>query len=1324
MGLLVAKTGSDFMSGDNSNVLADYDGRVRLASNNLFPDPGLRMFDEASGLHRYLELEAPPKPTHWAPYMRDKNKVKNMARQVLAPISLEEHTFDQEDELIHGPSPVDELRALAIAEPLAPDAKPYMVSDLMGLPEGYYCIAWGFIPDDNWNSNNANRTNPGPRSEPFYLAQGQGFLLATPTDISSKVHGLELWISEPRMDENPVLATQQARRAPMFAIARWQVRGLDDFVRVVGPFKRTVEEVMPLPEKRNLTFVGNKKDMPALKVREDNTHHKHDEQINAQVAYAFQTESGIGEVKVSGGWHKTQPGRRAIMFEPADFEMRDDNEETHRERKREREQDGKSNDNNETNRDNADENTDSRGREKRKKQGDRIRGWRPFVRFKATDDPDNPDDEHGVTEWYMIVDKGGKNAFKDKGQRAVVIESEPGKWPRHHSTELVRVNIEEKDESGVKDPTEAPEAPSGDFILDLNTSGLTPGKHFVKTSLFVVDQLEENESRTSEETVVDVDMGEGIRVRRPRWHNLVDNDDASEADLEDFNKPLGWDYTKPFPTNVNVHTPKRGGVVYEDNSNASTTYMAFRTPVATLRPNDTLKYILRFKLDMYGVASGKLQFVLEEYDMVDGVPQLINARVIRGWSDRVKERTLEYKLSLNQNDSNNFQNKHIRLDPNTKEIRLRFEGVGNTAHGTRNFNAEVSNYGVFRGWARPRKSKRLDARRAEGKEPQDINYPHGGYCVVVEDPLETNPISSTWVTYDRERFEDNTAFTANWTLTSVGAVTGGRGQDWAISDTWGWRSAKTTTGAAASYYIEQILAAAHDDLWVSGEFFIQTNNNVGLVDMYHIRSNTNTRLAEIGINTDKTVRLTITNASGVTTTHNSTKKLVAGDLGLIEIGITGAGTAACTVQVYLQRDEGERTEIINVTGVNMTGKTAQRVRVGGDDNVGGALWDFYYDDVHITDKSIYDLNNYTYQAGNSIEYYGPYDTPKTTEYGPRGVRVPVKGGETYTVAMNVSTMDVTQNTSVMRWRARDKNHKILESYDFVAKGLEGDTPWTRYTQTFTVPIDTAYIEWYANNIGAGTIGIHGIQLEKGSVATEYTDKNALSGYLSVYFRTAPEGMSATDPLNALALVDKIRSITCLITDTENTSWSVQYRSGDSLGSLGSYTSLVENLSKEHSYIEVKITLTSSSDTESPELRRVEIDLARPIAHLLRDDGTEYAGGVLVNNLNAEHPNRNVERVQFASGAFGDHTWGTVVNRKVTMHVMAWRPETVTEIAGAYGEEFVRYQTPFGRWTIRLDAQPEFETDPLTRIYLNAERTEFFQKYETDITGWIEAEEIF
>jgi hypothetical protein len=44
--------------------------------------------------------------------------------------------------------------------------------------------------------------------------------------------------------------------------------------------------------------------------------------------------------------------------------------------------------------------------------------------------------------------------------------------------------------------------------------------------------------------------------------------------------------------------------------------------------------------------------------------------------------------------------------------------------------------------------------------------------------------------------------------------------------------------------------------------------------------------------------------------------------------------------------------------------------------------------------------------------------------------------------------------------------------------------------------------------------------------------------------------------------------------------------------------------------------------------------------------------------------------------------------------------------------------------MRLDAQPEFETDPLTRIYLDAERTEFFQKYETDITGWIEAEEIF
>jgi hypothetical protein len=1322
MGLLVAKTGSDFMSGDNDNVLADYDGRVRLASNNLFPDPGLRMFDEATSLHRYLELEAPPAPTHWAPYIRDLNKVKNSARQVLAPLSLDEHTYDQEDELIHGPSPVDELRALAIAEPLAPEARAYMVSDLMGLPEGYYCIAWGYIPDDNWNSAAANRTNPGPRSDPFYLAQGQGFLLATPSDISSKVQALELWITEPRMNENPVLATQAARRAPMFAIARWRVRGLDDFVRVVGPFKRNVEEVMPLPERRNLTFIGNRKDMPALKVREDNTHHRHDEQINAQVAYAFQTESGIGEVK-KGGWHKTQPGRRAIMFEPADFEMRDDNEETHRERKQEREQDGKIDDSKETNRDGADENTDSRNREKRKKETNRIKGWRPFVRFKATNDPDDPDDEHGVTEWYMIVDKGGKNAYKDKGQHAVVLESEPGKWPRHHSTELVRVNIEDKDESGVKDPTEAPEAPEGDFILDLDTSGLTPGKHFVKSSLFVVDEFEEEESSASLETQVQIAMGEGIRVRRPRWHNLMDNDDATEQDLEDFNQPLGWDYTKPFPTNVKVHTPKRGGVVYEDNSNASTTYMAFRTPVATLR-NDTNHYILRFKLDMYGVSSGKLQFVIEEYDMVDDVPQLINARVVRGWSDRVKEHVFEYKLSLNQNDPNNFKNKRIRLDPDTKQIRLRFEGVGNTGHGVRNFNAEVSNFGVFRGWGRPRKSKRLRVKRAEGKEPQDINYPHGGYCVIVEDPLETNPIDSTWATYKYESFENSANFTSAWTLTSSGAVAGGRGEDWAIGDSWGWRSAKTTTGAAAHYYIDHVLSTARANAFISTKFFIQTSNNVGLVDILRLRSNSNTRMAEVGVNTDKTLRLTVSNTSGTVTTHNSTKKLEAGDMGILELGITGAGTANATIKVFVQRDDGDRTEWISVTGVDMTSKTVQRGRVGGEDSTNGALWDFYFDDIYITDKSIYDPLNFTYQPGNVIEYYGPYDTPKTTEYGPRGVRVPVKGGETYTVAQNVSTMDVTANTSVMRWRARDRNHKILESYDFVAKDLTGDTPWTRYTQTFTVPIDTAYIEWYENDIGAGTIWVHGIQLEKGGSATAYTDKNALSGYLSVFFRTSPEGMSATDPLNALARVDQIRSITNLITDTDNTSWSVEYRSGNSLGSLGSYSPLVENLSREHSYIEVKITLTSSSDTESPELRRIEIDLARPIAHLLREDGTEFAGGVLVNSLNAEHPVRNVERVQFASGAYGDHTWGTVINRKMSMHVLAFRPETVTEIAAAYGEEFVRVQTPLGRWTLRLDAAPEFETDPMSRIYLNQERTEFFQKYETDITGWIEAEELF
>lgn len=1308
------------MSGDNNNVRSDYEGRVRLSGKNLFPDPGLNMFDPKTGIHRYLLLEAPPRPTHWGVYIRDANKVKNSARQVLSPIPLQDSTYDQEDELVHGPSPVDESKALAIAHPIVPDANAYPVSNTIGLPEGYYCIAWGLIPDEDWQKPQAAMTNPGPRSEPFYLAQGQGFMLPTPTEFSSNITALALWITEPRFSTDPVIGAQRARLAPMFVVDRWRVRGLNDFVRVVGPFAKRVSEQAQLPENRNLTFVGDPKNMPRLRVRRDTVHHKHDERIVCQVGYAFQTDAGIGAVKVQGGWESAAPGRRAIVFEPEDFELRKPNAKTNEERKKEREDTGSVNQSNETNAAGEDETTDSRGRPKEKETTRRIRGWRPLVRFKATDDKNDPDDEHGVTEWFMIVDKGGKNAFREKGEQAIILESEPGKWPKHGKTELVRVSIEHADYSGVGEPTEAPEAPEGDMILDLNTSGLTPGKHMVKTSLFVLEDGEEQESLPSPERAVQVTPGAGIRVRRPKFHNLADNDDASELDLEDFNKPLGWDFNKPFPNNVRVYNPRRGGVVIEDSSNSLSTYWALRTPVATLT-EDTNRFLIRFNVSIGRHASGRLKAILEEYDMVNGVPQLIAARVFRGWTSPVDDREYIIKLTKNLTDGFN-KNRKLRINNNTKQVRVRFEMDGGNGAGARNMDVEVSQYGVFKEWARPRKSRRLEAKRAETPEPKDTVYPHGGYCVIVDEPNNGNPFTPNFGTYHSMYFESQTSYQDYWEEFAGANTAGGRGMDWAIEGNWGYRAAKTLQGSATARFITHTQPVDRTEVTLGTDFFIQTLNNVNAVDMIWLRRADGNNLVRVGVNSNNRLTLAIPRVGG-TDTYTSTKVIEPGDLGRLEIHVSGLDSAAGRVRVYLTVGDGRRVTVFDVQGINYTGLTCRGMRIGADD-LGGTntLWDIYYDNVLLTDTP---TDNVTYASGNHIEYYGPAFTPKDGIYGPTGVRVPVKGGQTYTVGVNVATEDTALGSSVMRWRARTAEHRIIETYDYVAKGLPEDSDWTRYTQTFTVPVGTAYIEWFENNLGHGTVRIHGIQIEKGAVATEFTDKNALNGDLSVFFQTAPAGITPNDPMQALTVVSAIRDITTVITEDEDTSFAVDFRGGNSLGTLGSYVTTVDGLSKDHKFIEVRIKLSSSSDTDSPELSRIEIDLARPHSHLLREDGTEFPGGVLVNNIAAEHLIHNVERVQFSSGAVGDHTWGNVVLRRIpNMDITAFRPETVAEITNIYGNGFVRLQTPYGRWTIRIDEEPVFDTNPNSRLYLDPQRSEYFQVYKATVAGIIEAEEVF
>jgi hypothetical protein len=232
----------------------------------------------------------------------------------------------------------------------------------------------------------------------------------------------------------------------------------------------------------------------------------------------------------------------------------------------------------------------------------------------------------------------------------------------------------------------------------------------------------------------------------------------------------------------------------------------------------------------------------------------------------------------------------------------------------------------------------------------------------------------------------------------------------------------------------------------------------------------------------------------------------------------------------------------------------------------------------------------------------------------------------------------------------------------------------------------------------------------------------------VYFQTAPGDMDIDDPMQeSMGAVDAIRGVDAVIIDDDETSYSVDFRSGETLGSLGSYTTLPENLNKDHEYIEVRVNLTSSSDVNSPELRRIEIDLDRPYSHLLRGDGTEYPGSVLVSEVNAEHPTRQVEVVQYASGDVGHHTWGNVVLRRIpTMKLTAFRKEAVEEIVESFGEEMQRLQTPYSRIVFRFEEVPAFETNPMTRIYLGdgTDKSHFFQRYEATVAALVEEEELF
>ncbi len=242
------------MSGENYNVMSDYEGTAMLSPiYNLVPDPDFGDYTEATAELRYWDLGEPPTPDGWMPFVTDGKTQKVYSRQSTGPVTA--LIYDVTDELVPGGTPLDPSETIDIAPPMPPIVKAFRVSKAVGFPAGWYCIAYGWVMGGGGKGNkrkknhkNSKRgTGPGPRSDAFEVAQGQGLLVTAPVEIPEDVVGVEYYLTMPEKTE------VQALTGHLYMQESFSTKAHPKVFRMTGPFSKKHKW-----NGKNTTFIGGK----------------------------------------------------------------------------------------------------------------------------------------------------------------------------------------------------------------------------------------------------------------------------------------------------------------------------------------------------------------------------------------------------------------------------------------------------------------------------------------------------------------------------------------------------------------------------------------------------------------------------------------------------------------------------------------------------------------------------------------------------------------------------------------------------------------------------------------------------------------------------------------------------------------------------------------------------------------------------------------------------------------------------------------------------------------------------------------------------------
>lgn len=267
------------------------------------------------------------------------------------------------------------------------------------------------------------------------------------------------------------------------------------------------------------------------------------------------------------------------------------------------------------------------------------------------------------------------------------------------------------------------------------------------------------------------------------------------------------------------------------------------------------------------------------------------------------------------------------------------------------------------------------------------------------------------------------------------------------------------------------------------------------------------------------------------------------------------------------------------------------------------------------------IENYAGAGINAVEYYAPWDTVQQERLLFEDFDVPVRGGQTYTLQVEVEGDGLENGCELFRGVWVDDEGEIVGQTNGInlPVGVPGRINGV-VSKTITAPPYAAEWRARANTLGRGRLVVSKPQLERGAAATVWTSDYHPVGQVTQGFDTWCPGAPITASNGIMSAIKELYDIVARADDPEGTSVSARIAFKEELtDSWGPWFSSPAELTMFNikRYVKIEVTLNASPDLQlSPELYEYGVEVERETATLLRGDGSEFHGGAHVLKMPA------------------------------------------------------------------------------------------------------------